>query len=117
MFLVEVQKIAMMSEFLSSQPVFAMACYTGTVFNLQIVSLTQCILMKLGTFVQWSFLVIPNKSARIFFNIFGDNVIQILKSGKTRKSVLVPMSRREKLANCIVDSMYFNITIMFILRA
>ena len=49
--LVEVQKTAMMSKFLSSQPVFTMACYTGTIFNLQIVSLTQCISVKLGTFV------------------------------------------------------------------
>ena len=96
MFLVEVQKIAMMPKFLSSQPVFAVTCYTRTIFNLQIVSLTQYILVKLGTFVQWSFLVIPNKSARIYFNIFGDTVIYILKSGKTGGSVLVPMLRQEK---------------------
>ena len=30
-------------------------------------------------------------------NIFGDSGIQSLKSGKTRKSGLVPMSRQEKL--------------------
>ena len=96
-FLVEVQKIAMMSTFLSSQPVFAIACYTGTIFNLQIVSLTQCISVKLGTFVWWSFLIIQNKSARILFNIFGDTVIQILESGKMRKSVRVPMLRQEEL--------------------
>ena len=57
------------------------------------------ILTKLGTFVQWSFLVIGNKSARTCLNIFGDSVIQILKSGKTRKSGRVPMSRQEKLAD------------------
>ena len=43
MFLIGVQKLAMMlSEFLSNQPVFAMICYTGTIFNatsLQIVLL------------------------------------------------------------------------------
>ena len=32
-------------------------------------------------------------------NIFGDSVIQSLKSGKTRESGLVPMSRQEKVAD------------------
>ena len=32
-------------------------------------------------------------------NIFGDSVIQSLKSGKTRKSGIVPMSRQERLAD------------------
>ena len=40
-----------------------------------------------------------NKSARIYLNIFGDSVIQNLKSGKTRKSGLVSMSRKENLAD------------------
>ena len=40
-----------------------------------------------------------NKSARIYVNIFGDSVIQSLKSGKTRKSGLVPMSRQENVAD------------------
>ena len=57
MLLFEVQKIAMMSDFLPSQPVFAMACYTGTVFNLQIVSLTQSIVVKRGTFFSGPFLL------------------------------------------------------------
>ena len=48
--------------------------------------------MKLGT------CVITNKSARICLYIFGDTVIQSLKSGKkTRKSSLVPMLRQENL--------------------
>ena len=56
--------------------------------------------MKLGTFVQWSFLVITNiKSVRTCLNISGDPVIQSLKSGKTRKSGLIHMSRQEKLAD------------------
>ena len=38
-----------------------------------------CVSMKLSTFVQWSFLVIRNTSARICLNIFGDTVIQSLK--------------------------------------
>ena len=46
----------------------------------------------------WSFLVIRNKSARIYLNIFGDFVIQSLKSGQTRKRGLVPISRQEKPA-------------------
>ena len=49
--------------------------------------------MKLGTFVQWSFFVFPNNSARICLNIFADTVIQSLNSG------LGPMSRLEKLAD------------------
>ena len=32
-------------------------------------------------------------------NIFGDSVIQSLKSGKTLKSDSVPMSRQEKVAD------------------
>ena len=54
--------------------------------------------MKLGTFVQWPFLVIRNKSARTCLNIFGDSVIKILKSGKHKKW---PRSRveAEKLAD------------------
>ena len=55
--------------------------------------------MKLSTFVQWLFLIIMNKFARICLNIFGDFVIESLKNGKTRKSGLVPMSRQEKLAD------------------
>ena len=58
--------------------------------------------MKLRTVVYRSFLVIRNKSAKICLNIFEDfedSVIQSLKSGKTRKSGLVPMSRQEKLTN------------------
>ena len=47
----------------------------------------------------WSFLVTTIKSARICVNIFGDSVIQTLKSGKTLKTGLVPMSRQEKLAD------------------
>ena len=54
--------------------------------------LVPCISMKLGTFV-----VITNKSARICLNLAGECVIQSLKSGKTRKSGLVPMSRQENL--------------------
>ena len=54
--------------------------------------------MKLDTFVKWPFLVIMNKSPSICLNILGDCVIQSLKSGKTRKSGLIPMSRQEKLA-------------------
>ena len=46
--------------------------------------LVQCIAMKLS--------VLPNKSARICFIVFGDTVIQSLKSRKIR-SGLVPMSR------------------------
>ena len=42
----------------------------------------------------WFFLVITNKSARIYLNIYGDTVIQNLKSEKTRKSGLVPMSKQ-----------------------
>ena len=64
--------------------------------------LVPSILMKLGTFVYWSFLVLTNKSARIYLNIFGDSVIQSLKSGNTRKSGLVPMSRQEKLADLLL---------------
>ena len=40
-----------------------------------------------------------NKSPKIWWNIFGDSVIQSLRSGKTQKSGLVPMSRQEKLAD------------------
>ena len=47
--------------------------------------LVPCISVKVGTFVKWSFLVISNKSARICLNIFGDSVIQSLKSGKHEK--------------------------------
>ena len=55
--------------------------------------------MKLGIFVKWSFLIITDKSARIGLNIFGDSVIQSLKSGETRESGLIPMSRQKKLAD------------------
>ena len=58
--------------------------------------LVQCVSIKLGTSVQWAFVVITNKSARICLKIFGDSVIQILKSRKTRKSGLIPMSGQEK---------------------
>ena len=61
--------------------------------------LVPCISVKLGTSVWWPFLVITNKSERICLNIFGDFIIQKLKSGKARKSGLVPMSRQEKLAD------------------
>ena len=37
------------------------------------------------------------KSARICSNIFGDSVIQILKSGKAQESGLVSMSRQENV--------------------
>ena len=53
--------------------------------------LVQSILMKIGTFFQWSFLVIINKSSRTCLNNAGDAVIQSLKSRKTRKIGLVPM--------------------------
>ena len=43
-----------------------------------------------------------NKSARICSNIFGDSVIQSLKSGKNMKSDLVLMSRQEKLVDLIL---------------
>ena len=55
--------------------------------------------MNVGTFVKWSFLDISNKSARICLNIFGDSVIQSLKSGKARKSGLIPMSKQGKLTD------------------
>ena len=61
--------------------------------------LVPCISMKLSTFIWEAILVIKNKSARICLNIFGDSVIQCLKSGKARKSGLVPMSRQEKFAD------------------
>ena len=48
------------------------------------------ILMKLGTFVKWSFRVLANKSARSCLNIYGDSVIQSLKSGKHDKVALFP---------------------------
>ena len=59
--------------------------------------LLQCISMKLGTFFQWSFLVILNKPASTCMNIFGNTAIQSLKSGKIGKSGVVPMSRQENL--------------------
>ena len=55
--------------------------------------------MKLGTFVKWSYVSIKNKSTKICWIIFRDTVIQSLKSEKTQKSGLVPMSRQEKLEN------------------
>ena len=61
--------------------------------------LVPCISMKLGTFVQWSFLIITNKFARICSNISGDYVMQTSNSGKTRKSGLFLMSRQENLAD------------------
>ena len=61
--------------------------------------LVPSILMKLGTFIWWSFLVLTNKSARIYMNIMGDSVNQSLKSRKTRKSGLVPMWRQEKVGD------------------
>ena len=56
------------------------------------------VFQKFGTFVEWPFFVLLNKSARICLNTFGDTVIQSLKSGKTRKNAPVPMSKKEKLA-------------------
>ena len=47
---------------------------------------------------KWSFLVITNKFAGTCSNMFGDSVIQSLKSGKTRKSGFVAMSRKKKPA-------------------
>ena len=61
--------------------------------------LVLCVSVKLVKFVKWSFLVITNKSAKIYLNIFGDTVIQSMKSGKTRKSGFDPMSRQKKLAS------------------
>ena len=58
-----------------------------------------CISMKPCTFVKGSFLVTTNKSTIICFNIFGDCVIQNLKSIKTQKNGIVPMSRQENLAD------------------
>ena len=49
------------------------------------------------TFDQWSFLVISNKSARICLNIFGDTVVQSLKSRKTRKVASFPFRDRKNL--------------------
>ena len=46
--------------------------------------------MKVGTVVKWAIFVITNKSVRIYLNIFGDSVIQSLKSGKTGKMVSFP---------------------------
>ena len=60
--------------------------------------LIQCISLKLGTFVQWPFFVITNKSAKIC-SVFGDTVIQSLRSEKNTKSRVVPILRQEKLAN------------------
>ena len=59
--------------------------------------LVQCISMKLGTIVQWSFLVIRNKSARICLEVNRDSVIQSLKSVKTRKSGLFLCRGRNNL--------------------
>ena len=67
--------------------------------NHRLCRLVPCISMKLGTFVKWPFLLITSKSARICLNVFGDPVIQSLKSENTRKSGLVPMSRKAKLAD------------------
>ena len=36
---------------------------------------------------------------KICLEIFGDSVMQTLRSGETRKSDLIPMSRYEKLAD------------------
>ena len=37
----------------------------------------------------------------VHYYLFGDSVIQSLKSGKTRTNGLVPMSRQEKLADLL----------------
>ena len=50
-------------------------------------------------FVYWSFLVIMNKSSRICLNHFRDSMIQLLESGKTQESGLIPMFRQDKLAD------------------
>ena len=55
--------------------------------------------MKVGTFVKWSFCVIMNKSARIGLNIFGDSVIQTLKSGE-KKNRKRPRSHVEAGKTC-----------------
>ena len=49
-------------------------------------------------------LVVSNKSPRICLIVFGDTVIQSLKSGKTRKSGFVPISRQENLADLLSNS-------------
>ena len=53
--------------------------------------------MKLFTFVQWSFLVIPNKSARICTNVFGHTVIQSSKVEKYEKMASFSRRGRKKL--------------------
>ena len=59
--------------------------------------LVPCISIKLGTVVWWPFLVIKNKSSRIYFNIFGDFVIKSLKSRETQKVVSFPCRSRKNL--------------------
>ena len=59
--------------------------------------LVPCISMKLSTFVQWSFVVIENKSARICFNIFEDSVIQNFKIEKQETVALFPCRGRKNL--------------------
>ena len=53
--------------------------------------------MNLETRVYSSILVITNKSARICLKIFGDSVIQSLKSGKQEKAASFPCRSRKNL--------------------
>ena len=59
--------------------------------------LVSCISIKLGTFVWWPFLVIKNKSSRIYFNICGDSVIKSLKSREAQKVASFPCRGRKNL--------------------
>ena len=61
--------------------------------------LAQCISMKLDVFVQgqWSYLVQPNKSARIYLNVFGHTVTRSSKSGKHEKAASFPCRGRKNL--------------------
>ena len=56
-----------------------------------------CTSMKLCTLILWSSPVLASKSTRICLNNFGDNVIQVLKSGKTQKVASFPCRGRKNV--------------------
>ena len=63
--------------------------------------LVQCISLKLYTFIQWCFFVLPNKSTRIqlerYWRYPRDTVIQRTESGKIRKVASFPCRGRKIL--------------------
>ena len=60
--------------------------------------------MKLGIFVQLSYLVIPKKFPRIRWKILGDILIKSIKNGNKRKICLVPLPRQKNLAGVFLMS-------------